>query len=483
MDYDVSSITPEMALAELKRRGVNLGNRPQSNEFDINSITPDMARAELNRRKSLQPTSAMKLNIPEIQNQLRGMKELAGYNPNKEQIQNRQLSPDTFTPEWEKNATGYRPELANALVSAGAGATANALVPGSGLLASLGRITAGTGASTAVDALNPEKRDNLKEESKKNLLINGLIETLPAAFKSSGKLASKFRPGKYGKEFIDSLGKGMTVDESTQSAAKDIRNLVNGKVKEASEKYYDPIENAVGSEKIYENKPNLSMNQSIRRDMGVRLRDDFDEFLKDPTYSRAHKIQSDLGKKGHKLLNSDLGADNNAGEELLSLKDKLQNHIKDFLGRKDEDLLNKYNEGTEFYGKEVIPYLKDKTFSKIYYGNEITPKTIPNRFSKMSAEESNLSNKAASELGSDFVDKLLHSQLGKSSFRTDPAKLAAGIQKLRETGFGKYITPEINNAENELAKRLALKKIGQYGTSGTVGSGLAFELYKLLGSK
>lgn len=401
-----------------------------------------------------------------LKDKLSALPQLQSYQPNQEQTQKRQLSPDAFTPDWQKNVSGFDPRLAQSLISVGAGALANSAVPGSGLLASLGRIGAGTGASTAIDALNPD--NNLTAEVKKNAFINSLMEGLPAGAKGIGKVLSKVQPGKYGREFIEKLSNGLSVDKSNQSAASDIKKLIKNKIDEASEKYYDPIENKVGNEVIYDNKniSRLNVSDEVKREMGPRLRDLYHDFSQDPTYTRAHKIQSELGKKGYKLKHSDLPSDNKTGEELLAVKDKLVDHIKSFLDLKDTDLLNKYNEGTKFYSKEVIPYLKDKTFSKVYYGEDLTPNTIANKFSKTTADDAPLVKKAAQDLGNDFIRKILHTRLGKNSLKQNPSNLANAIQKLKETGFERYITPDIEEAHSELTKRLLLNKLAKYGAGG-----------------
>lgn len=98
----------------------------------------------------------------------------------------------------------------------------------------------------------------------------------------------------------------------------------------------------------------------------TRQSEEFIERAKTGEYDAIHKLQSDLGKRGIKALTSDLKATNDEGEELLDLRDMLNESISNrFKEYGAEDLSKLLDEARQKYKFMKSTYYSNPTIGKI----------------------------------------------------------------------------------------------------------------------
>lgn len=103
-------------------------------------------------------------------------------------------------------------------------------------------------------------------------------------------------------------------------------------------------------------------------------------------YEAVHKLQSDLGKRGTKNLGSNLAADRDAGEEMLDIREKINDAIKNkFKQSGHEDLANHLEEANDIYRKLKKTYYSHPTIAKLVHKES---RKIPANPMKVFSEES-----------------------------------------------------------------------------------------------
>lgn len=108
--------------------------------------------------------------------------------------------------------------------------------------------------------------------------------------------------------------------------------------------------------------------------------------VKTGDYEAIHQLQSDLGTQGTKQLGADLAADRNAGEEMLDVREKINEAIRDkFNSHGHSDLSKLLDEANEKYTKLKDVYYKHPSIAKLVHPeSRKMPKNPMNLFSEKS---------------------------------------------------------------------------------------------------
>lgn len=291
-------------------------------------------------------------------------------------------------------------------------------------------------------------------------LLSKAAETVTPDLSS---LLDKFRPAKQAKSILQDLGAGKTQEQNALSLARDIKKNARG-VYNTYQEGMNPIMEKVGAKEIIPESYVNNVNEADLTSTGLKKMNN--EFLKDPTFKNAHKLQSQYGAEIRNLS----GAQDLASIEKRNLYADAQRQIKtdmeDFLKNEDPSLHDKYKDMQAYYAKNYSPYKNTATIKDIIkepkyadlespyasYGNKkVSSQSIANalKHPTLNADV----GKIASDLQPESVNKLLFSELGKGSY-SDKTKLANAIQKLEEKGLGSYVDKDVPYSNKGLSERL-----------------------------
>jgi hypothetical protein len=103
-------------------------------------------------------------------------------------------------------------------------------------------------------------------------------------------------------------------------------------------------------------------------------------------YDAIHKLQSDLGKKGHKKLSSDFGAENDEGEEMLDTREKINESTQNLLEKEGHtDLVNALKQGrNKWKNLKELYYSRPSIAQMVERDLRLIPKNPENVFSEKS---------------------------------------------------------------------------------------------------
>lgn len=224
---------------------------------------------------------------------------------------------------------------------------------------------------------NPKDR---MQGAENGALLAGVGESIPLALKSISPLAEFINPQQFTNKLTASI-KGAY--ENSKAEAK---------------KYYASVLDHLGQEKI--NASHISNQYSKINTNGLtaydaKLKELHQDFINNPTLEKAHQLQSQLGSKSSQLSNSkhlDIHT-HNAIADLKQARSALQTDITNFLQQKNSDLLNQYQNASNFYKHTVIPYHAEPLIAKISAGDvkTSTPKKLVNALTTLS-EKNSLAN-------------------------------------------------------------------------------------------
>lgn len=225
-------------------------------------------------------------------------------------------------------------------------------------LAAMGGAAIGGGLSTSGDLFH---RGVGALEASLPIGAGKLISKLPYVWKT---LRSKINPS----ELVKSVQQGHDVAEKE---ASDIFNHVK------NEAINRKVNNIKLSDDIFEEAKN-----SLPK---TRANSKLIENSKNGEYENLHKLQSDLGKKGRKKLESDSVAEQDEGEEILDLRNKINEEVeKNFRENGHIDLADKLIEARKKWAKLKKTYYSHPTIGKMV--SEETRKVPKNPMSVFSEQ-------------------------------------------------------------------------------------------------
>lgn len=345
-------------------------------------------------------------------------------------------------------AQGFATAAKRALGTAGYGALTNPSDPSQGA-------ATGAGLSLAADAIPGTA---------------GLID----------KGAQYFQPQKYAKQILNNLGNGQTLEGNAQSLAQRLQQAYQQRKGEGND-LYNPVLNSVRDRSLYDginpsdsSYPSLDIG-SLNYDRNLKRMDS--QFSENPTFENAHNLQSQLGTAIRKLQTNDAKgnlsvADRNTLQGYQEAQDSLRDDMGSFLKQYDADtgdnLGEQYQNATQNWAENVVPYIDNPKITKIAKGDVTNPSAIANIFKNPEPDI----QKIVSDMGSDANNKILYSELGKHQYHLTPEILQNAYSKLDNAGLSSYVTPSLSQQFDILSKRIRNKNLAEQGTGVLTGAGI-----------
>lgn len=236
------------------------------------------------------------------------------------------------------------------------------------------------GSASLYGAIN-EPEDRLKGAGT-GFVTGGIGEGLGALLGKGLPAAAEFlHPQKYANSLAGDITKGYQ------------------KSKEASTSLYSPVFENVGNKKIT-NSPYASQYASLNKDIlkgySPSIKEVHKQFIENPTFNNAHKLQSDIGKRISNLKSGNskdsLTLDNI--ERLEKAQTSLKNDMSSYLNHSNPNLSNQYQRASDFYKNQVIPYNQNNTIRDIVKGREtISPEELKSSLKNLSEMKRGNNNK------------------------------------------------------------------------------------------
>jgi hypothetical protein len=319
--------------------------------------------------------------------------------------------------------------------------------------------------------------------------IGGTLGAGGAAIPKIPSLINFMRPQKYLETTMETLGGGKDVNEITKSLASDIKNNADS-FKQQYKEMLKPVQDEASGYNLYRSKTGIVPNtyKPLSKEYeGTYLggaKKLHEDFLETPTFDNAHKLQSQLGAEARKLSGTDV-ATSDAKTKLNDLRDSLKSDINNFLDKQDPtgSLSKQYNDASNFYLNEYVPYKNIKTLSDIMGKKGASSTSLLGAFKnpKFTAEgEIPDALKVANDLGDVGKNKIIALELAKKKNLNPNAALKA-YENLETTGLSEYITPNLEQMMKSLSNKMTAKKVAKWiGAAGALGLG-GNELRKYLG--
>lgn len=234
----------------------------------------------------------------------------------------------------------------------GAGRAASEAIPYIGQLAKalggqglsgVARRGIGSAAYGAIE--NPEKRG---EGALTGAGFSLAADMLPGALKIPAKISEKINPIKYTKQLSEMISKGYKTAEEKAS------NL------------YDKVTNKYGESLLtITPKDYFGFDKKVTKYFTPDVKKVYEDFLAEPTFGTAHKLQSQLGKDWARVRGNP--SKENTSQTLRNAREAVKKKIESFLNL-DKDAADTYKLATNVSKNEVYPYLANKTLEKISEG-------------------------------------------------------------------------------------------------------------------
>lgn len=231
-------------------------------------------------------------------------------------------------------------------------------------------------SGTALGGALEDPNDRL-QGAENGALLAGAGESIPLALKGIHHAAEFINPQHF-----------------TNKLAASIKGTYENSKAEAK-KYYASVLDHLGQEKI-NSKQSLNHYTEWNKKNSLtaydsKLKDLHQDFINNPTFEKAHQLQSQLGAKSSQLSISkhkDIHT-YNAIAELKQARLALQSDISNFLQQKNNDVLNQYQHASNFYKNTVIPYHAEPFISKIAAGDvkTSTPKKLSHALTTLTEKE------------------------------------------------------------------------------------------------
>lgn len=221
--------------------------------------------------------------------------------------------------------------------------------------------------------------------------------------------------------------------------------------------------------------------------MPIQLQDTFDTFIKNPTFNKAHELQSQLGYQVRNLKKTDVKGllDYKGKQQLYRLettRDKLINSFKDRLNNIDPSgkLSQNFTDSSKYWVENIIPYQKNEVLSQIVKSkNGANPAKIS--ASIESILKSNDVETVAKHMGDDFGRHVIADKL-TSIKNIDPKKINNLLSNLPQEQLDIYAPKGLDKSSdalrNALANRELMKSVRQQTSSLSKNPAQVFDAIK-----
>lgn len=187
------------------------------------------------------------------------------------------------------------------------------------------------------------------------------------------------------------------------------------------------------------------------------------QFLDSPTFDNAHQLQSQLGATMRKLDNGRSAPDPdtlNTIENLGQARSALKNDMNNFLSTQPDDLQNKYQEASDYFLNNVVPYRNN---SKIYgmATGDITnmkPSSLGNVFAGADDDV----KQVLSTMSPATINNLLYTKLGQRVPSTNADAFMRNYDSLDQQGLGSAVSPDVQGQVAALKRRIFARNALQF---------------------
>jgi hypothetical protein len=282
-------------------------------------------------------------------------------------------------------------------------------------------------------------------------------------------------PQQYSEKLLETMGnaKGVPIQQrmenNAKSLASDIKDSFSRKKAQANN-MYSQVTDKVKDDNIYkEDIPErgyISTPAKVTETYTGNLSKANDDFLRKPTFENAHKLQNVLGVESAKPYTDTVGREKAEGyyNARQALKSDMDTYLrKNYPGT---NLANQYQNASDFYRDQVVPYKASKKIRQISTGEITNPKAINTVFANPEPTEADkaegfLIRDVMNNIGQDAKHKVVYSELGKLEGKLTPEKLINAYNNLGNKGLGSYITPDMQEQMSALQSKVRMKNIAK----------------------
>lgn len=312
--------------------------------------------------------------------------------------------------------------------------------------------------------------------------IGAASEALPAlgrALKPAiQKTLDRINPQKDAESLMDYFSDGKSLEQNSKSLAKDIVNA--GKNQQSiSKSLFEPIEKAVGNNKIYQYYLNGSKDgeylKAIEKDpvfMDRDLKTLHKDFVDNPTYKNAHGLQSEYGVQQRAILKQaqTTSLERSDAKNLGAARYAINSDINHYFNHSGNSYLQDlYSAAKDHHFKNVVPY-KNKRIAGLAKQLIKNPRSIGTIFKNPESDV----QKVVNDIGPTANRKILYSELGKDANKITAEKMLNRKNNLDQKGLESYLTPAMENQfkslENRVSARSAANILGGALAGGIYGA-------------
>lgn len=445
---------------------LNGNSSSQSNQPPVNTYL-DMAANN--------PITNFAIGMGAPTNQLltQGYNKLYGYN-----LQSPKFASDNSLSSQTGNLAGNIGLMA---ATGGLGSAAMESVPMLSVASKyLPQVIQRIGGMTALGAIQDP---NSSEGAKSGAEWQTGLEALPYAGKYARKVVNYLQPQKYLNSILDNMSGGLGFEQNGKMLASTINNAYN-LAKERGQELYGRIFNdpTISSSDISHSRisPLIGTSKlSGYENLGNDVYQDFTgdtarahkAFSQEPNLANAHELQKKLGSEvGYWQRQNFLG--NSEAPEKLDLyanaRDTLKNDIKSKLDKISPELSKQYDEASNFWKTNVVPFESDNALKRIAQGKENNP-TSPS-ITEIFRNPNSTIQPVVDQIGEEGQNRILFNELGKSNKSRNVSKFLDSTQQLDEKGLGSYL--EKNEALKKQLSSLKLRNNAREATEALAGLGV-----------
>ncbi|MDD5211394.1 MAG: hypothetical protein PHV62_03200 [Sulfuricurvum sp.] len=284
------------------------------------------------------------------------------------------------------------------------------------------------------------------------------------------------KPAQDAEALVNQLGRGAkTAEENVNQLANSIKEAHAANVEDALQSK-QAVMDAAGKEFI-----NPQQSAYVNKGNATHLYDSdlkelHDNFLNNPTFENADKLQSQLGDEiGYyqRLASRDnlAPADKPKLTELKKARDYLNKDQDDLLQSLSPDLKAQYRVFKDKWKQNVVPYKSSQTLRDIIKDGDQAGITRSQINKEFAFPDKNI-NKISSDIGQEGKDRILFNEI-QGAKQDDVGNLANAILNAKKMkGMSSYVSPEVESAAQNLNKRATASKYYETAKAGAQGAAL-----------
>ncbi len=247
---------------------------------------------------------------------------------------------------------------------------------------------------------------------------------------------------------------GRSIEQSGKELSQNTKDT-HDMIKAAGQKRYNDIFNTELPEPNIYGEPrkvgdqSISDSQYLENFRNANIQDSninalHEQVKESPTISNVHQLQSELGKEIGSLSNqAKKGNLDSSGKETLrnyiNMRSLAQSDVHSGLNEIDPSLGDSYQDATEFWNNNVIPFYKKPDMRKIVQG-DLTNPTSAQITSIFKNPEPDM-QQIVSRLPEGSTDRIIHIGMGKNQFQNSPKDMINGMDSVNTKGLSSYVSP------------------------------------------